>query len=326
MSRLGRRATFEERLKICRMIESGESLEEVVARSGFGRSTVFGWWQVYRRSGAEALRTKRTPGPRANLGTPQLHRLRSLVVEDLTKGAPEGPVLRTRKSVRRLIEGEFGVNLSPVSVGRVLDRIGMPLVSPLTRIQEAESEGTWPTGTLSTVQAVAREGATVQYVWIESLRPFQPAHHVRYQDDRPGLLIFSIGENREVCFRAVVGSTGADAFVHLCQTLAERKDRPCVVVAESSEATCSGKVTRYFAATGGQLSLLLLPARRGRQTDQANFEEAMAGGLECGSRGSSLVAFNDDRELDIVELELALRSMHRGHAGRGAPGGRRRTA
>ncbi|PKK13864.1 helix-turn-helix domain-containing protein [Thermomonospora sp. CIF 1] len=67
MARLGRRATYEERLEVCRRIESGESPDAVAAQSGFGRSTVFGWWRAYRRGGSAALRTRPTPGPPPSL-------------------------------------------------------------------------------------------------------------------------------------------------------------------------------------------------------------------------------------------------------------------
>lgn len=312
MAKLGRRATYEERLRVCRLIESGESPDHVIETSGFGRSTVFGWWQTYRKFGSEALRTKRTPGPPSNLSDGQLNQLRSMIVEDLMRGAPEGPVLRTRKSVARIIDEEFGIDLSPVSVGRAMDRIGVPLVSPITRIKEAETERQWPVGTLATVQSATRDGAVVHYVWNEPLRPFRTFAEPRFDDRRQGILISSVGDSREVVFRAVVGSTGADAFIHLCHTIAEKNSSPgvpIIVVAESSNATCSGKVTRFFAATGGQLSLLLLPARNRRAANRADFEDAMIGGLQCGSGTSRLVASNDDRELDVMEIELALRSL-----------------
>ncbi|WP_223166256.1 helix-turn-helix domain-containing protein [Nonomuraea sp. SYSU D8015] len=62
---LGRRASYEERLRACQLIESGKSPDLVAEILGFGRATVFGWLQDYRALGPEGLRTKKTRGPAA---------------------------------------------------------------------------------------------------------------------------------------------------------------------------------------------------------------------------------------------------------------------
>ncbi|MEV4104898.1 helix-turn-helix domain-containing protein, partial [Nonomuraea sp. NPDC049649] len=79
MAKLGRRASFEERLRACQLIESGKSPDLVAEILGFGRATVFGWLRDYRALGPEGLRTKKTRGPAARLNETQLARLYTLI-------------------------------------------------------------------------------------------------------------------------------------------------------------------------------------------------------------------------------------------------------
>jgi transposase len=308
MAKCGRRATYEERLSICRLIESGESPNRVVEKSGFGRSTVFGWWQTYRRAGPEGLRTKRTPGPAANLNDGQLAQLRAVIVESGRRGPYSWARLWTRKSVGRVIDEVFGVRLSPVSIGRVLERIGISLVNPLTRRDADDASAAWPDGVPATFGAEARKaGAAVYYVWIAPLGRTDSA------DPHGRVLFCAQAARREVRFRSVGGDTDADAFIHMCEALLREGDRPAVVITESTDATRSQKTVMFFASTHGRLSLLLLATNR----DLTHGEEP----TDCwqltlrdarpAAESTELVVVSGTKRPDHIEHELVLRLFRR---------------
>ncbi len=332
MAKGGRRATYEERLSICRLIESGEPPNQVVKKSGFGRSTVFGWWQAYRRSGPEALRTKRTPGPAANLNERQLAELRALIVDAGRRGTYDGGRLWSRKRVGEIIDSVFDVRLSPVSIGRVLSRIGISLVNPLTRFKDTEPTSTWPDGVPAALGAEARKaGAAVYHVWLEPLAPESAAHSIAQSTAEPaggtgetvpagdahGFLLFCAGgAHREVRFRSVIGGTEDDAFIQMCEALLREESRPVVIITESGDATRSQKTVRFFASTNGRLSLLLhatnTDIRRGRAGDRKDdFWRLALHDPRRAAEDDKLVVVSSNQELDDVEHELVLRLFRR---------------
>jgi transposase len=321
MAKGGRRATYEERLSICRLIESGESPNQVVKKSGFGRSTVFGWWQAYRRSGPEALRTKRTPGPAANLNERQLAELRALIVDAGRRGTYDGGRLWSRKRVGEIIDSVFDVRLSPVSIGRVLSRIGISLADPLTRFKTTEPAASWPDGVPAALGAEARRaGAAVYHVWWEPLTPERGAaagDAATSAGDPHGFLLFCAGgAHREVRFRSVIGGTEDDAFIQMCEALLREESRPVVIITESSDATRSQKTVRFFASTNGRLSLLLLATNtdirrertEGREDD---FWRLTLHDPRRAVEDDKLVVVSSNQELDDIEHELVLRLFRR---------------
>jgi transposase len=125
----GRRATFEERLAACRALESGIAADEVAGFLQVARASVFEWQKTYRSLGPEALRTKKTRGPKARLDGGQMSQLYRLIAGNDPRQLSFGLALWTRGMVRELIFRQFGVRLSVASVGSVLGRLGM-LICP----------------------------------------------------------------------------------------------------------------------------------------------------------------------------------------------------
>ena len=82
----GRRATYEERLSACEALDNGISVDEIAKVLKVSRSSIFEWQKVYRAHGAEALRTKKTRGPKSKLDDGQMSQLYRLVVDN-TRGS-----------------------------------------------------------------------------------------------------------------------------------------------------------------------------------------------------------------------------------------------
>jgi transposase len=108
------------RLRAVELVEQGESPEDVAHFLGCGRSSVYTWVKLARRS-PEKLAAKPHAGPRPRLSTSQLEELEAL----LRKGA-EAHGWRTEPwtaaRAAELIERHFEVRFHPEHVRKILKR------------------------------------------------------------------------------------------------------------------------------------------------------------------------------------------------------------
>ena len=86
---------------------------------------MFEWQKTYRAHGAEALRTKKTSGPKSRLDEGQMSQLLRLIVGNDSLQLFFGLAMCTRGMIQELIFRQFGVRLSVVSVGKVLAKLGL---------------------------------------------------------------------------------------------------------------------------------------------------------------------------------------------------------
>ena len=160
----GRRATYEERVSACEALEKGVSVDEIAEVLKVSRSSIFDWQKTYRAHGADALRTKKTRGPKSKLSDGQLSQLYRLIVGNDPRQLSFGLALWTRGMIQELIFRQFGVRLSLVSVGAVLANLGLSPQRPLYRSYERSySAGV---SVLSAVQraCLVRRGDTLRLV------------------------------------------------------------------------------------------------------------------------------------------------------------------
>src|SRR5215469_1898440 len=159
----GRRATYEERVSACEALENGVPADEVAKVLKVSRASVFEWQKAYRAHGAEALRTKKTRGPKSKLDEGQLSQLYRLIVGTDPRQLSFGLALWTRGMIQELIFRQFGVRLSLVSVGRALAGLGLSPQRPLYRSYEQDPEKVrkWKEETFPQIQARAKKDGAV---------------------------------------------------------------------------------------------------------------------------------------------------------------------
>lgn len=146
MARNGRRATNEERIRAVQLLESGRSPDDVATILGVSRSAVFDWQRKYRTGGLSALSTKFASGRPTTLSDDQMIRLFSLIAGRDPRQYSFGVALWTRKLVAALIEQQFHVVVSLVTVGRILKKLGMSAQRPLYREAYSRADKIIPTG------------------------------------------------------------------------------------------------------------------------------------------------------------------------------------
>lgn len=135
----------------------------VAADLGLNRSTVFGWVAAYRAAGIEVLRAKPVPGRPPRLSGAQLRTLYTLIVGVDPRQYESRCALWTRDLVRQLISTRFGVWLSAVSVGRLLQTPGLSPQRPVFRASQQDGARVvrWRERDYPAIRdAAARVGAT----------------------------------------------------------------------------------------------------------------------------------------------------------------------
>jgi transposase len=269
----GRRATFDERVAVCEAIARGHSPDLVADVHGFSRSSVFAWWRAYRERGAQALRTKKTRGPAARLGDEQLGRLYRLVAGSDPRQLSFGPALWTRGMIAELIRREFGVTLSLVTVGRVLERLGMSPQRPLHRAYQQDPERTrqWKQEVFPQIQARAKaEGAVIFFADEASVRTDYHAGTTWAPVGRTPV-VATTGARRSVSMASAVSARGelhftvqkgginAEDFAVFCRKLMADAARPVFLILDNSRVHHAKIITRLAADSGGRLTLFFLP-------------------------------------------------------------------
>lgn len=136
--------TLEEiRIRAVKRVEAGESLEAVIKAFGFHRSCIYDWIAKYREGGVEALRAKPLSGRPSKLNGKQLSWIYKTVVGKNPLQLKLPFALWTRAMVKDLIQREFDVNLSTVSVGRLLKKLGARPSRPLASYPLSQSLIVW---------------------------------------------------------------------------------------------------------------------------------------------------------------------------------------
>jgi transposase len=130
------------------------------------RAAVYGWLAKYREGGLDALKARPVPGRPPKLDGAQLQRISTLVVGNDPRQLQFAFGLWTRAMVGGLIGREFHVQLSEVSVGRLLGKLGLSPQRPLYRAyqQNPEAVARWKAETYPQLRAEAAQvGATISF-------------------------------------------------------------------------------------------------------------------------------------------------------------------
>jgi transposase len=269
----GRRATFEERVSACEALDSGISADTVARVMGVSRSSVFAWWNSYRLRGAEALMTKPTPGPKPRLSDGQMSRLQRIIIGQNPQQLDFGPALWTREIIRELILRLFGIELSLVSVGSVLARMGMSPQRPLYRAYEQDPQkvADWKERTFPQIQARAKkEGAAIFFADEASVRTnyhagttWAPVGQTPVVNGsgktRSISMVSAVSPRGELCFEIQDEGIKAEHFLTFCKKLIVDAARPVFLIMDNSQVHRARILQEYAAQSKGMLTLFFLP-------------------------------------------------------------------
>jgi transposase len=273
MAKKGRRATEEERIRAVQLMESGKPPNVVAEILGVSRSSVFAWQKSYRAGGLAALSTKFASGRPTSLSDKQMLTLYSLIAGNDPRQLSFGMALWTRKMIAELISRQFGVRLSLVSVGRILNKLGMSAQRPVYRAyqQNPVLVEKWKAETYPQIRAEAAEtGASIFFADEAAVRtdhhagttwaPVGQTPVVAATGERKSVsMISAVSQHGEIHFDVFYGTVNAERFIEFCKKLLQDCAGPVFLVVDGSSTHTAKKVGEYVATTQGHLKIFILP-------------------------------------------------------------------
>ncbi|MAF82627.1 MAG: IS630 family transposase [Gammaproteobacteria bacterium] len=272
----GRRLSHETReqirLRVVQQVAAGESPEVLARALGFHRSCVYAWLARYREGGLDALSASPITGRPGKLADQQLARLYQII-------STENPVQRqftfalwTRAMIRELIRVEFTVQLSDVSVGRLLKKLGLLPQKVWWRDSQHDSETVrrWRNEIYPGIRRQAkRAGATVCFVDISAIRSDYddgPVRSLRRKKSMPsgknhGLpmnLVSAISAQGAVRFMACESRLTANILIDFIQRLHHDIERPVWLIFAAPPVRQSAAVREFLASGKGQVKLFIM--------------------------------------------------------------------
>jgi transposase len=269
----GRRATYEERVSACEALENGIPADEVAKVLKVSRASIFEWQKAYRARGPEALRTKKTRGPKSKLDDGQMSQLYRLIVGNDPRQLSFGLALWTRGMIQELIFRQFGIRLSIVSVGNVLGKLGMSPQRPLYRAYEQDPEkvAEWKEKTFPQIQARAKkEGAAIFFADEASVRTnyhagttWAPVGKTPVVSGsgrtRSISMVSAISPRGELHFQVYETGIRQEEFLDFCKILVADVGRPVFLIVDNSQVHRARILKAHAEQSKGMLTLFFLP-------------------------------------------------------------------
>ncbi len=273
MARKGRRATNEERFTAVQMYENGISTDRISEILDVSRASVFDWIARYRAGGLAAISTKIASGRPTILHDSEMIRLFTMINGKDPRAQGFGMALWSRALIRDLIKRSFGKDVSLVTVGRILKKLGMSPQRPLYRSwkQDPARVERWKREEFPAIRArAAAEGATILFADEASVRtdyhagttwapvgetPVVTGPAVRHSIK----MVSAIGRRGECSFSVHEGSMNAELFIEFLTKLLHDFATRIFLVVDGSSVHRAKKVTEYVKGTDGKLELFFLP-------------------------------------------------------------------
>jgi transposase len=273
MAKKGRRATNEERLAAIQMYDNGLTADRIAEILDVGRSSVFDWIAKYREGGLASISTKFASGRPTVLSDSEMVRLYTMINGKDPRVHGFGLALWTRALIRDLIKKSFGKDVSLVTVGRILKKLGMSAQRPLYRSwkQDPARVEKWKREEYPAIKArAAQVGATILFADEASVRtdyhagttwaPVGQTPVVTGSAVRQAIkMVSAIGQRGELSFQVHEGSMNAERFIEFLESLVHDFDTPVFLVVDGSSVHKATAVTQYVAGTKGRLELFFLP-------------------------------------------------------------------
>jgi transposase len=273
MAKKGRRATNEERFAAVQMYDNGLDVDRIAEIMNVSRSSVFDWVWKYHQGGLAAISTKHASGRPTVLDDSEMIRLYTMINGKDPRVYSFGLALWTRALIRDLIKQTFGKDVSLVTVGRILKKLGMSPQRPLYRSwkQDPERVERWKREEYPAIRArAAAEGATILFADEASVRtdyhagttwapvgqtPVVISSAVRHSVK----IVSAVGQRGELSFQVHEGSMNAERFIEFLQSVLHDVDTPVFLVVDGSSVHRANIVQEYLASTEGRLELFFLP-------------------------------------------------------------------
>jgi transposase len=255
------------------MYDNGLTADRIAEILDVGRSSVFDWISKYRQGGLASISTKFASGRPTVLDDSEMIRLFTMINGKDPRTYSFGVALWTRALIRDLIKKTFAKDVSLVTVGRILKKLGMSPQRPLYRSwkQDPQRVEKWKREEYPAIRArAAQVGATILFADEASVRtdyhagttwaPVGQTPVVTGSAVRHAVKIVSaIGQRGQLSFQVHEGSMNAERFIEFLDSLLHDFDTPIFLVVDGSSVHRANIVKEYVASAQGRLELFFLP-------------------------------------------------------------------
>jgi transposase len=266
--------TLEQlRLDAVKRVEAGESPEAVATGLGINRRTIYRWLEAYHYGGRDALRAKAIPGAPPKLDARQMATLARMIHEKTPLQFKFEFALWTLAIVRALIRQTFDVNLSEVSVGRLMKRLGFTPQRPLYRAwqQNPTWVAHWREHEYPAIAARAkREGALIFFADESGIRsdhhagttwaPAGKTPVIKATGARYGFnMLSAVSAQGQFRFMTIEGRVNAEVFREFLKRLITGVQRKVFLVVDGHPAHKARLVRTFVQDNADRLELFFLP-------------------------------------------------------------------
>lgn len=271
--KIDRKALEAIRIRAVKRVEAGESPEVVIKALGLTRPRIYEWIAKYREGGIEALRSSKASGRPSKLAGTDLQKIYRLVVGKDPRQLKFSFALWTRGMVRELINREFSVRLSDVSVGRLLHKLGLSPQRPVRRAYQQNQVLVvdWMAKDFPAIKKLAKQvGADIYFGDEASVRsdyhsgttwapkgktPVVVTTGARFKIN----VISAISPKGELRFMATEKTVNAEVFCEFLGRLIANATAPVFLIIDNHPVHRSTKVREFVNNTNGKLMLFYLP-------------------------------------------------------------------
>lgn len=271
--RLTHKELSELRRRAVSAVSNGMRPTDVARAYGVSRVAVFGWLARYYRGGWEALEARTRGGrPRTLDGKALQWLYNTITMKDPRQ--LQFPFARwSLKVIKHLIKRKTGVDMSAMSVSRLLRNMGLRPQRPLWRAyqQDAGALARWQEKAYPAIRRqAARVHAQIMFGDEAGLRsdthagttwaPSGTTPVIRTTGARFGLnMISAIAAQGRLQFMIVKSRVTADVFITFLRRLMYGAPRPIFLIVDGHPVHTSAAVQRFVAGTHGRLRLFFLP-------------------------------------------------------------------
>jgi transposase len=271
--KIGPEAMEEIRIRAVQRVQSGESPETVIKTLGFSRACIYNWLARYRAGGWHALRTGHRSGRPKRLSGKQIKWIYNTIRDKDPQQLKFEFALWTRSMIVDLIKRQFGIKLSPTTVGRLLHQLGFTCQKPLYRAYQRDEDQVkkWKQEVFPKIQQRAKEEGAVIFFQDESgirsdfhsgktwaLKGKTPI--IETTGARFGLnMMAAITPRGEMNFMIVHGTVRADEICIFLRRLMKGRKSKVFLIWDGHPTHKSKKVKGCIASFEGRLEVFLLP-------------------------------------------------------------------
>ena len=271
---LPRKAKEQLRIAAVRRVNAGESPESVAAGMGINRRQIYRWIEAFHYGGEDALKAKTILGAQPKLNAKQMAKLSRIVREKNPLQLKFQYALWTLAIIRELIRREFAVNLSEVSVGRLMRRLGFSPQRPLYRAwqQDPKLVAEWRTQEYPKIVARAkRENALIFFADESGIRSDYHAGTtwaaigqtpvVKTTGARFSLnMLSAVNALGHFRFMTVEGRINAGVFRDFLARLITGMDRKIFLIVDGHPTHKAKMVKQFIKENNKKIELFFLPA------------------------------------------------------------------